>query len=61
MATIKHDLTVKFQTTKDGDVEQTHFKAGDAVTVVQIWERFVLIKDDEGHFYNVPKDAVEHS
>lgn len=58
MATMHRDLSAKFQTTKDGDIEQTHFKAGDAVTVVQIWDRFVLIKDAEGHFYNVPKDAV---
>lgn len=61
MATINRDLTANFQTTKDGDVEQTHFKAGDSVTLVQIWDAFVLIKDDEGHFYNLPKDAVEYA
>lgn len=59
MANITRDLTLKLQTTKDSDVEDMHFCAGDVVTVVQTWQDFYLIKDAEGHFYTVAKDAVQ--
>ena len=60
MASIKEDITLKYQTTKDGDVEETSFSAGDDVEVVQEWGEapFVLIKDDDGHYYNVPKEKL---
>lgn len=59
MATVKTAFTAKFQTTKDGDIEETSFGAGDSVTIVQTWDRFYLIKDDNGHYYNVPKANIE--
>lgn len=58
MATFNQDITLKLVTTKDGDIEDVPFRQGDAVTVVQTWDRFVLVKDDNGHFYNVPKDKI---
>lgn len=58
MATLSRDITVKFQTTKDGDVEETHFRTGDSIAIVQEWTHFFLIKDADGHFYNVPKDSI---
>lgn len=59
MATVKSDFAAKFQTTKDGDIEETQFKRGDEVSLVQTWDQFVLIRDAHGHFYNVPKDKIE--
>ena len=61
MATIRRDITVQYQTTRDGDLESTHFRAGDSVTLVQEWDRFYFIKDDDGHFYTVPKDCLDPS
>ena len=61
MATVKEDITLKYQTTKDGDIEETSFSAGDDVEMVQSWDNadFCLIKDDDGHFYNIPKDKLD--
>ena len=61
MATIKEDITLKLQTTVDGDIEETSFSAGDEVDVVQKWDDagYVLIKDDDGHFYNIPADKID--
>ena len=58
MATVTQHITLKFQTTKDGDVEEVEFAAGDSLTVVQTWDRFYLVKDKDGHYYNVPKDKI---
>jgi NADPH-dependent curcumin reductase CurA len=59
MATFKEDFTAKYQTTKDADIEETTFAAGDEVSSVQTWDDYVLVKDDDGHFYNVPKDKID--
>jgi hypothetical protein len=59
MATFKEDFTAKYQTTKDADIEETTFSTGDSVKLVQTWDDYVLIKDDDGHFYNIPKDKIE--
>jgi hypothetical protein len=59
MATIKEDVTLKFQTTKDGDMEETTFSTGDSVDVVSTWDNFYLIKDKDGHFYNIPKSKLD--
>jgi hypothetical protein len=59
MATVKQDFTAKFQTSKDTDMEETAFHAGDTVTVVQTWDKFFLIKDENNHYYNVGKDNIE--
>lgn len=61
MATIKEDVTLKYQTTKDGDVEEVSFGAGDDVDVVQTWDNapYVLIKNSDGHYFNVPKDKID--
>ena len=61
MATIKEEITLKFQTTKDGDIEETSFSAGDEVSVIQEWAHHFLIKDDDGHFYNVAKDKIDNT
>jgi hypothetical protein len=58
MATIKEDISLKFQTTKDGDIEETSFSSGDEVDVVSTWDAYYLIKDKDGHFYNIPKDKL---
>ncbi|RYF08216.1 MAG: hypothetical protein EOO40_07975 [Deltaproteobacteria bacterium] len=59
MATVRSDFSAKFQTSKESDLESTDFKAGDEVTVVQSWDEFFLIKDDNGHYYNVAKDHIQ--
>jgi hypothetical protein len=61
MATFTDDVTLKYQTTVDGDMEETTFSSGDEVDVVQKWDSapFVLIKDGDGHFYNVPADKID--
>ena len=59
MATFKEDTTLKFQSTKDGDMEETDFSAGDEVEIVETWDNHFLIKDDDGHYYNVTKDKLD--
>lgn len=61
MATIKEDITLRYQTTKDGDIEETTFSAGTDVEVSQDWETapYYLIKDDDGHYYSILKDKVD--
>ena len=58
MATATDNFTLKLQTTKDGDVEEFNFRSGDEVTIVKAWDRFFLIKDKHGHYFNVPKDKI---
>ena len=52
---------IGIETTVDGDMEETSFSSGDEVEVVQKWDEapFVLIKDDDGHFYNIPADKLD--
>lgn len=59
MATIKEDISLKYQTTTDSDVEEASFSAGQEVTLVQTWADYYLIKDDDGRYYNIPKDKLE--
>ena len=59
MATVNADITLKYQTTKDGDVEETSFASGDEIEVVSSWGKHHLIKDDDGHYYNIPKEKVD--
>jgi hypothetical protein len=59
MATFKQDVTLKFITNKRGEMEETAFKAGQDIQVVQVWDRFYLVKDKNGHFYNVHKELVQ--
>ena len=59
MATFNQDITLKFMSTKDADMEETEFSAGDEVEILETWEDHYLIKDDDGHYYNVPKDKVD--
>lgn len=59
MATFTEDITLKFVTTTDADMEETEFSAGDEVEILETWEAHYLIKDDDGHYYNVPKDKLE--
>ncbi len=59
MATIKQDLTAQYQTTKNGDMNDRQFKAGDEVTIVQKWSRYFLVKDTDGHYFNLAKEKVQ--
>ena len=61
MATFKNDTTLKYVTTKNGDIEETEFSAGTEVQVMQAWKNadYVLIKDDDGHFYNAPSSVLD--
>ena len=59
MATIKEDITLKLQAVKDGDIEDISFSEGDSVELIQTWDEYYLIKDDDGHFFNIPKDKLD--
>jgi len=59
MAQFKNDFVARFRTSLDEDVEETAFVAGDEVRVMAIWKRHYLVKDDEGHFYNIPRELIE--
>ena len=58
MASITKALTLKHQSNLSEDCEEVSFSAGDAVTVLKEWDRFFLVKNDDGKLFNVPKDAV---
>ena len=59
MAKIKTDTTLKFLTNKGEDVEQTELTAGDEIEILETWENHYLIKDEDGHYFNVDKGLVE--
>ncbi len=59
MAKIKEAVTLKFQTTKDAEIEATNFKPGDEVKIVQEWGNGFLIRGSDGHYYNIPKDKID--
>lgn len=59
MATIKESVTLKFITTTDGDMEEKNFAAGESIEIMETWEAHYLIKDDDGHLYNIQKSFVE--
>lgn len=58
MATFKTDTTLQLVTTKEGTPEPVQFAAGQTVTIVQTWDNFYLVKDDNGHYYNVRKEKI---
>ena len=58
MATMKDTVVLKYQTTKDGEIEETEFSAGSDVTIVQTWKNHYLIKDNDGHYFNVAKSHL---
>jgi len=58
MASISKPLKLKHQSNLSEDVEEISLAPGDAVTVLKEWDRFYLVKDDDGKLFNVPKDAV---
>jgi len=59
MAKCRVALTLKLQTNKQADIETRELQAGDVVTITHTFEAVVLIRDAEGHYYNVPKDKIE--
>ncbi len=59
MAKIKRTLTAKLRPNKDADIEEITLQEGDEVKLVQTWEHFYLIKDADGHFINLPHDAID--
>jgi hypothetical protein len=58
MAKITKALTLKHQSNLSEDVEEVSFASGDEVSVLKEWERFYLVKNEDGKLFNVPKDAV---
>jgi hypothetical protein len=58
MAKLTRDFVARFQTDLDADVEETEFAEGDKVRIVATWRRHYLIKDKEGHYYNVPHEVI---
>jgi hypothetical protein len=58
MASITKALTLKHQSNLSEDVEEVSFGAGDEVTILKEWDRFYLVKNDDGKLFNVPKDAI---
>jgi hypothetical protein len=58
-ATVKVDFTAILLLNKHADPEPVHFKVGDALSLMQTWNHFYLVKDAEGHFYNVSKDKLD--
>ena len=59
MAKILRSLTAGLLTNTTADVEQVPFAEGDEVEIIKEWDHFWLVKDQSGHFYNLPKDAVQ--
>ena len=58
MAKVVKAFSAKFQTTRDGDIEETHFAVGDEVTLMKAWDAFDLVRDQEGHCFNIRKGHV---
>ena len=59
MATFNEDITLKLVTCKDSDIEDISFSSGDEVEILETWSNHYLIKDDDGHYYNVTKDKLD--
>ena len=59
MAKLKENVTLKFQTTKDAEVEEAQFKAGEEVKIVHEWGTHFLVRAGDGHYYNVKKDKID--
>ncbi len=59
MATVKVGFLAKLQTTRGADIEERRFSVGDEVSIIATWQDRFLIKDHEGHFYNVLKEYIE--
>ena len=59
MATIRQATTLKHQPNLGEGVEDVTFEAGAEVTVLKEWEHHVLVKNDAGQLFNVPKDQIE--
>lgn len=59
MAKILRSLTAGLLTNTTADLEQISFAAGDEVEIIKEWDHFYLVKDGDGHFYNLPKDAIQ--
>ena len=57
-ASITKALTLKHQSNLSEDIEEVSFSAGDAVTVLKEWGTSLLVKNDDGKLFHVPKDAV---
>ncbi len=55
MAKIKENLSLKFQTTKDAEIEEAVFKAGDEVKVVHEWGNRFLVRACDGPLLQRPQ------
>lgn len=51
-------MTAGLRTCKDAELEEISFTEGDVVDIIQEWQHFWLVKDADGHYYNLPKDCV---
>jgi predicted amidophosphoribosyltransferase len=59
MATLKQAITLKHQPNLGEEVEEISFEAGAEFTVLKQWTDSVLVKNDAGQLFNVPKDALK--
>lgn len=58
MAQLNRQMTLKLWPNKDADVEEIELGPHSAIDIVQEWDAYFLIKDADGHYFNVAKDAV---
>jgi hypothetical protein len=58
MSIVKQDFAAKLQTTKKGEIVTVLIRAGEEVKIVNVWQHHLLIRDQRGHFYNVPKELI---
>ena len=59
MAKMKENMTLKFQITKDADIEEAAFKVGDDVKIVREFGSHYLVRARDGHYYNIKKGAID--
>ncbi len=58
---LKDDTSLKYQPNLGEEVEEVDFPAGTEFAVLQEWDTAWLVKDDDGHLFNVKKSLAEES
>ena len=59
MAQLNRKMTLKSWPNKDADVEDVELGPESSIDIVQEWEAYFLVKDADGHYFNIAKDAVD--
>ena len=57
--TMKADATLRFQSNLGEEVQEVELSAGDELAVLQEWETAWLVKDADGHLFNVKKELAD--